>query len=81
MRWYDLFNLTEFLNTNLVSQEIDITLVGIGSKTILVTRGINTCITYDDLFFSLGLSNPFFLDDTHAVYVDTANEVWLGLPA
>lgn len=79
LNWYNLFNLTEFEGTELVSKEIDVNLVGIGQKTILVTKGFSVGITYDDVFLTLGLGNPFPFGN-HSVYVDANQNVWLGVP-
>ncbi len=79
--WYNIFNLTEFLDADLVSREVEITLQGLGLKTILITKGINVSMLYDDVFLSLNLNdqNPFEFYD-HAIYVDSNDDVWLGTP-
>jgi len=79
--WYEIFNLDEFEEEDLVSKTYQLTLSGIGLKEILVTKGNNTSIVYDDVFLSINMNdkNPFEFED-HAVYLDSENNVWLGTP-
>lgn len=78
--WYKIFNLTEFLATNLVSREYTLELLGIGIKTILATQGNTNSITYDDVMLSINMNakNPFEFEGK-AVYLDESNDVWLGI--
>lgn len=79
--WYEIFNTDEFDEDDLVSQEYDITLVGIGVKSILVTKGFSYSIVYDDVLLALdmGGDNPFEFGG-YAIYRDEGNNVWLGTP-
>lgn len=78
--WFRLFNLDEFLATGLVSKEIDVVLGTFGLKTILITQGVTTSITYDDTLLSIGMNdrNPFRYDQV-AVFLDLNRDVWLGI--
>lgn len=80
-KWFKIFNLTEFLATNLVSRTYTIELEGIGVKDILATQGNTNSITYDDVMLSINMNakNPFEFEGK-AVYLSETNDVWLGLP-
>lgn len=80
--WFLIFNLTEFLATNLVSRTYELELEGVGIKEILVTNGKTVALTYEDVMLSLNLNgkNPFIFEG-HAVFLDTVTQnVYLGLP-
>ena len=80
--WFLIFNLTEFLATQLVSRTYELELEGIGIKEILATSGKTASITYEDVMLSINLNgkNPFIFEG-HAVYLDPATQnVYLGLP-
>jgi hypothetical protein len=79
--WYKIFNKTEFNATGLVSKTYTLPLENIGEREILVTKGQGFGITYDGVFLSLGLNglNPFPFD-SHAIYEDGNQDVFLGVP-
>jgi len=80
-KWFKIFNLVEFLATGLVSRTYKLNLEGVGLKDILVTTtGENTGITYSGKFLILGLNgnNPYSFEG-HAVYLDSNNDVFLGI--
>jgi hypothetical protein len=82
--WYNLFNLTEFLALNLVSRTLQVVLSGIGQKDILITRGNEVSIVFEDVILPVQFSeeNPFTrVGDagTYGVYIDEAQDVWLGI--
>lgn len=78
--WYFIVNLDEWLALDLVSKTYTFILDGIGQKDILVTQGNFTGITYEGVFLALNMNdeNPFEFD-SHAIYVDDDNNVWLGI--
>jgi hypothetical protein len=78
--WYKVINRAEFLATGLVSREVQLVLEGIGLRTVLVTVGRNFSLVYDGVMLSLGVteSNPFS-SDGYAIYVDSSEDVWLGI--
>lgn len=78
--WFNIFNKTEFEATGLVSWELERLLEGIGKVDILVTKGRNISITYDEVLLSIGVTdaNPFIFEG-YAVYLDANNDVWLGI--
>jgi hypothetical protein len=80
-KWYQIFSLTEFEATGLVSREYQVNLQGIGLRSILVTKGNAVSIVYEDVLLSLNLggNNPYEFGD-YAIYLDSANLVWLGTP-
>jgi len=77
--WYALFNLDEFMDTELTSRELIVLLEGIGRVSILVSRGNTVSLTYDGVFLPLNFidQNPY-VDGIYASYVDDDNQVWLG---
>lgn len=78
--WYKIINRAEFEATGLVSREVEVILDGIGLKTILVTKGRLYSITYDGIMLSIGVTaeNPFVFEG-HAVYLDSNDDIWLGI--
>jgi len=79
--WYRIFNLTDFLATNLVSRTYSLELENVGIKDILVTNGNTISLTYEDVMLSLNLNekNPFIFEG-HACYLAENQDVYLGLP-
>lgn len=80
--WFLVFNLTEFLATQLVSKTYQLELEGIGIKDILATNGKTISVTYEAVMLSINLNgkNPFIFEG-HAVFLDNATQnVYLGLP-
>lgn len=79
--WFKIFNRTEFDALELVSKTYTLNLDGIGEKDILVTKGEGHGITYEGVFLSLNLNDENPLEfDSHAIYIDSANDVYLGVP-
>ncbi len=82
--WFQLFNMTEFLALELVSKTYQVILEGIGQKDILVTRGNEVSIIYEDVLLAVEFQsdNPFTRegdDATYGVYLDADDNVWLGI--
>lgn len=79
--WFQVFNRTEFEATRLASKNFRLFFQGIGEVEILVTRGAYTSILYDGVFLPIEMQdvNPFEFD-SHAIYVDLNDDVWLGVP-
>jgi hypothetical protein len=78
--WFKIFNRTEFLASGRVSRTYTLNLEGIGQKEILATFGNILGITYEGIFLTWteeGI-NPFTFGG-HAIYVDAANDVYLGI--
>lgn len=78
--WFKIFNKDEFEDLDLVSRTYSLNLSGVGTKDILVTKGIGVGMTYDGVFLSLELEdqNPFEFEDK-AIYIDENNDVYLGV--
>ncbi len=78
--WYNIFNLTDWLATELVSRTLTLDIVGIGETEFLITQGNETGITVGDAFLPLNFegSNPF-VSGSKGVYVDANNDVWYGV--
>lgn len=79
--WYRIFNLDDFLATGLVSRSLRINFLGIGVKTVHITRGNLVSVQVDDAFVPLEMNgeNPYMFDN-RAVYLDVHRDVWLGFP-
>lgn len=79
--WYQIFNTDDFDEEGLISKEYDVNMVGVGIKSILVTKGFSYSIIYSDtlLTVDMGGNNPFEFGG-YAIYQDADNNVWLGLP-
>jgi hypothetical protein len=82
--WYNLFSLTDFLNTGMVSRTYYANLEGVGQKQILVTRGNEVSIIYEGVMLpvNFGEDNPYKRTEeetTYAVYQDGDRNIWLGI--
>jgi hypothetical protein len=78
--WYNVINKTDFEALGLPSKEVTVNLVGIGEKTILVTKGELVSLTYEGVLLSANLNNknPFAFEG-YAIYLDLNNNIWLGV--
>ena len=78
--WYNLFNESEFLAEDIPSRELEVSLEGIGTETILIVRGNYTSIIYSGVMLSVNLlnNNPFEFD-AFAVYKNPSGDVILGV--
>jgi len=78
--WYKIFSLTEFAATDLVTRNLTVDLIGVGSVEILISVGNLTSILFDGHFLPINfLSNNPFVRGEYAVYLDANNFVWLGI--
>lgn len=78
-KWYNLFNLDDWLETGLVSRTLSVVLDEIGPKEILLTQGNETGLVIDDTFLAveMGGDNPFWRDGW-GVFIDEDSNIWLG---
>lgn len=78
--WYKIFNMDEFLATELTSRNLVAILEARGRATILISRGCLVSITYNDTYLPINLVgiNPF-IESGYASFIDTDNNVWLGI--
>jgi hypothetical protein len=80
--WYNIYNMTEFLATGLVSRTVTVIFDGLGLKEILLTKGYDdgVSVLFDDVFLKINLNdkNPFEFED-RAVYLDSNNDIWVGI--
>lgn len=78
--WFNIFNLTDFNSTGLISRTYSFFLGTLGLKAILVTKGNVVSMLYDGVFLPIQLNslNPYKIDD-RAVFIDENNDVWLGI--
>lgn len=79
--WYEIFNLYEFLDTYLVSREFDVVLLGQGSKIVMVVRGNEVGIVYEETYLKINQDgNLIYEFNDHASFLDVDGNVWLGIP-
>ncbi len=79
--WYNLFSLPEFLATDLVSKKLNVVLEARGETEILITRGNTVALNIGGVFLPVSFEdrNPYiYPGDTHAVFLDEDENVWLG---
>lgn len=78
--WFKIFNLDEFESLGLTSRTYDLELENVGTKKVLVTKGILVGVTYEDVFLPINLNdkNPFEFEGL-AVYLAPNNNVHLGI--
>lgn len=78
-KWYLVFNLTEWLATELISRTLTIFPEGMEQMDILITQGNVTGITVDDTFLPLGFGeqNPWF-ENGYGIFKDSDENVYLG---
>lgn len=78
--WYRLFNLEDFEDQEVVSIEKTVFFEGVGEKNILITKGNEVSVLFDETFLTIGLNdaNPFRYDE-RAIYLDELDDVWLGI--
>jgi hypothetical protein len=79
-KWYNIINQDDFIAMGFSSKQLEVDLEDIGVKTVLVTKGVGVSILYDGVFLTVNLNNnnPFEFD-SHAVYIDANNDIWLGV--
>jgi hypothetical protein len=77
--WYQIFNLDEFQNADLVSRTYTKVLTGRGEVEVLVLKGIVTSVQFDGEFMPIqfGGQNPY-VSGNYAVFIDVDDNVWLG---
>lgn len=80
--WYKIFNLTDWLSAGIPSRVITVLLDGKGETEFHITQGNTTNITVGDVFLPIRFAdkNPFVSPEGIAVYVDDANDVYVGYP-
>lgn len=78
--WYRIFNLEEFEDADLVSREYTVELDGLGVKTVLVTKGNEIGILFDEVFLIIGLNDqsPVVMDG-RAAFLDSNGDVQVGI--
>ena len=80
VKWYRLFNRQDFIDTGLVSYKTSVVFENEGEKEILITRGFDVGITFEDTFLPVSLNekNPFRIGEK-AIFIDLSGDVWLGV--
>jgi hypothetical protein len=78
--WYKIINKGVFLDMGLPSIPVELILEDIGLREILVVKGRDVGIVYEDIFLGVQMNgnNPFHFEG-HAVYLDSNNDIWLGV--
>lgn len=80
--WYKIFNLSAFLQANLVSRTYTLDLEDRGLQSFLVTNGNVVSVTFDGVILSIGMAdaNPFIFDN-RAIFLDSdTQDVYVGYP-
>lgn len=77
--WYQLFNLTEWIEEGLVARTLLLDLEDRGRTQFLLTQGNTTGITYDGEFLPVNFlgQNPY-TKNGYGIYVDDSDNVWFG---
>lgn len=77
--WYRLFNVDDFLATELVSRQLVEVLQDRGRQTFLISRGNLLSITWQGVFLPLEFldTNPY-VDEGMASYVAADRWAWVG---
>ncbi len=81
-KWYNIFNLAEFLAEDLVSRTLIVELESIGSQTFEIFRGSQVSVAYGGAFLPVSFlgRNPYtYTDGGYAIYKDEADDVWIGI--
>lgn len=78
--WYKLLNTSEFILADIPSRELTLELEDRGVKEIMVTRANYISILYEGIFLSVSIdgNNPFVFEG-HAAYIDSQQDLWLGI--
>lgn len=79
--WYKIFNLTDFLNKNLVSINIEANLEGVGLESFIITKGNQVSIVYKDKILPVEYNseNPY-VSGEYAIFKDNETfDVWFGI--
>ena len=78
--WFKIYNLDDFEESGLVSKNLELPLLGLGTKQIMLTKGNSVGVLVDGVFLLLNLNdkNPFYFDERLA-YVDENQDIWLGV--
>ncbi len=81
--WYNIINKADFEALDIPSREVEVILEGVGLSTIMVVKGIEVGIIYDDVHLSLGLATDnLFAFGGYAVYLHpTTGDIYLGIEA
>lgn len=78
--WYRLINQQAFLDTNLTSYEVTVSLEDIGETSLMIVRGVGVSIVYDNEIYPVNLNgkNPFRFG-LRAVNLDANGDIWFGV--
>lgn len=77
--WYNIFNVAEFIDEELVSRTLVLTLPDRGEKTFEIFRGNYVSVLFDGVLLPIEFldQNPY-VNGEYAIYKDEADEVWFG---
>ena len=78
--WYKIFNIDEFLATNLGSKIYNVSLQGVGDAVFTVFLGNVVSVMYLDEFMPLDMyTPPLYEKDQYALYRDDENgDIYFG---
>ena len=78
--WFKLFNFDEFIAADIPCRDFVAVLQGIGTETILISRGNILSITFRGVYLPVNLLdiNPK-ISEGYGSFIDEAGDVWLGI--
>lgn len=80
--WFLIFNLDEFLATELVTRRLTYNLSGIGGREFLISRGNEVSVTVDDSFLVINFNenNPWVNEGKAIWHDEVTGNVYVGFP-
>ena len=77
--WYKIANRTDFEDSGLVSQSVNVTTNDRGSLSVVLTHGNYISLVFNGVLLPVEFDgkNPFAFGG-YAVYVDETADIWLG---
>ena len=78
--WFKIYSLTTFIESGLVSQNLQVLLQGYGVKDIMLAQGVGVNVVYDGVLLPLNFNskNPYEKDG-YAVFVSESQDIYLGI--
>jgi len=78
--WFNIFNYDEFIALDIPARDLVVVLQGIGTESILISRGNILSVTFRGVYLPINLLdiNPK-IEDGYGVFLDESNDVWIGI--
>lgn len=79
--WYLIFNKAEFEAAGLVSRTVSVFLEDIGEKEVLITKGNELGVLYEDTFLMVNFeeNNPWAISPYAVFWDEETDDVYLGI--